>query len=112
MLERLEELARQLGLRVRSERGDFRSGWCRAHGEEMIILNRRLSDGERAAALARLLGEHDLEGVYLLPDVRRALDEAAGRETAADDGAEPEAGAADEGTGTAGGPRAGEGESA
>lgn len=89
MLEALEELARRLGLRLRSERGDFRSGWCRVGGEEMLILNRRLGDSDKARTLARLLGERDLEEVYLLPELREFIDEA--RERARRQAGEPDA---------------------
>lgn len=93
MLEQLEDLARQVGLRVRSERGDFRSGWCKVNGEEMIILNRRLSDGDRAQTLARLLGDQDLEEHYLLPELREFIEDArvrARRQTGPGEGDSPD----------------------
>lgn len=70
LLEGLEEAARALGLRVRVERGSFRSGRCRSKGEELVILNRRLSTRERAQVLARILSGEDLEQAFLKPAVR------------------------------------------
>jgi plasmid stabilization system protein ParE len=97
LLEQLEELARSCGLRVRSERGDFRSGRCRAGDEEMIILNRRLGDGDRALVLARLLGDQDLERLHLRPDLRRFIDQACGRTESSWTNAPPVAGGGEKG---------------
>jgi hypothetical protein len=78
LLEQLEEAARALGLRVRVERGSFRSGRCRAGSEELIILNRRLGSFERAQVLARILAQEDLEQAFLLPAIREKILELGG----------------------------------
>lgn len=72
-LERLEEAARSLGFKVRTERGSFRSGRCRNRDEELIILNRRLSHLERAQVLARILAAANLDTTFLLPAVREQI---------------------------------------
>jgi hypothetical protein len=73
LLEQLEEAARALGLRVRVERGSFRSGRCRSKDQELVILNRRLSTRERAQVLARILAGEDLEQAFLKPAVREFI---------------------------------------
>ena len=75
LLRDLEEAARRLGVRVRTERGVFRSGLCEVQGESMIILNRRLSTADRATVLARILCQLDLEEVHLSPRTREFLEE-------------------------------------
>jgi hypothetical protein len=77
-LERLEEAARHLGFKVRTERGSFRSGRCRSRDEELIILNRRLSHHERSLVLARILAAADLDTTFLLPAVREQIRTLAG----------------------------------
>lgn len=73
LLEQLEEAARALGLRVRVERGSFRSGRCRSRDEELVILNRRLSTRERTQVLARILAAEDLEQTFLKPALREFI---------------------------------------
>lgn len=91
LLEQLEEAARALGLRVRVERGSFRSGRCRSRDEQLVILNRRLSTRERAQVLARILAEEDLEQAFLKPAVREFVAGAGGRaDTAKPPSSEPE----------------------
>ncbi len=75
LLRDLEEAARRLGIRVRTERGTFRSDLCEVQGESMIILNRRLSTADRATVLARILCRLDLEEVHLSPRTREFLEE-------------------------------------
>jgi len=77
-LEGLEEAARSLGFKVRTERGSFRSGRCRSRDEELIILNRRLSTLERAQVLARILAAANLDATFLLPAVREHIRTLAG----------------------------------
>lgn len=79
LLEQLEAAARALGLKVRVERGTFRSGRCRSRSEELIILNRRLGTLERVQVLARILAAEDLEQAFLLPAVREKIRELGGR---------------------------------
>ncbi|MFA7330858.1 MAG: hypothetical protein WC326_07280 [Candidatus Delongbacteria bacterium] len=78
LLSQLEEAARALGLRVRVERGSFRSGRCRSRSDELIILNRRLGTFERAQVLARILAREDLDKAFLLPAVRERILELGG----------------------------------
>jgi hypothetical protein len=80
LLGQLEEAARALGMRVRVERGSFRSGRCRSRDEELVILNRRLSTRERVQVLARILAGEDLERTFLKPSVRGHILELGGLE--------------------------------
>lgn len=87
----LEEALRQLGVRVRRERGGFRGGLCLVDGEPQLVLNRLHPDEAQVAVLAAALREHGGgDQLYLRPAVRAALDDAwaqadAGQADAADD---------------------------
>ena len=72
-----EEVLRQLGVRVRRERGPFRGGLCVVDGEAVVVLNRQHPDEAQAAVLAAALREHGgADGLYLRPAVRAALEDA------------------------------------
>lgn len=72
----LSEVAPQLGLAVRMEKGRFAGGRCTVNGEELIVLNKRHPPERQFAVLAGALRETPIEEVYLKPSVRRALEEA------------------------------------
>lgn len=81
LLSRLEGLAEQLQIPVRyaglaTEELAGRGGLCVLHGERRIIIERTLGCREKARLLAEGLSQFDLEGVYVLPAVRQAIEEA------------------------------------
>ena len=72
----LEDALRRLGVRVRRERGAFRSGLCTVGGEEVVVLNRAHPPEAQVAALAAALRGHaGAEGLWLRPAARAALDD-------------------------------------
>lgn len=72
-----EDALRQLGVRVRRERGTFRGGLCAVDGEAVVVLNRLHPPEAQVAVLARALREHGgVDALYLRPAVRAALDDA------------------------------------
>lgn len=82
MLEKLEELAEKLNVRVRQEAlgerdGDilFRSGTCFFKGERLIILDGRLGPQKKCLALAAELKKLNLSSVFVPPRVRIFLEE-------------------------------------
>ena len=87
----LEQALRQLGVRVRRERGGFRGGLCVVAGEPVLVLNRLHPDEAQVAVLASALREHGgVDELYLRPAVRAALEDAwaqadAGQEADAED---------------------------
>ncbi|MEM1125467.1 MAG: hypothetical protein AAGI71_02360 [Bacteroidota bacterium] len=74
LVREFEEVARQLGLRVRLERGSFRGGYCLVDGEPFVVLNRRHPPEVHVQVLAESLRTQDLDRVYLKPAVRSALE--------------------------------------
>jgi hypothetical protein len=74
LLQELEELAERLGWEIRYEKGDFQSDSCQKDNQHLIIIQKGAPESERATHLARILGQEDLNGVFLLPRVRDFLD--------------------------------------
>ena len=81
LLGHLTDLARRLGLDVRTDQGPFRDGSCRLPSGDgadskrrLIVLNRASPTHKKVAALTRVLSECPLEDVYLLPAVRSAIE--------------------------------------
>src|SRR6266704_1865514 len=77
MTEALEQVAAQVGVRVRYETmtGDTvgAGGLCKLSGEWTVIMDRRTPPAERAATLIEALAEFDTDQVFLPPKVREAL---------------------------------------
>ena len=81
----LSEVAPQLGLRVRMEKGRFAGGLCTVNGEQLIVLNKRHPPERQFAVLAGALRTVPIDEIYLKPSVRRALEEAWQRQDLAAD---------------------------
>lgn len=81
LLALLERAAEALRIPVRyaeiaTEELAGRGGLCVVQGERRIIIERRLSEGEKARLLAHGLAQLDVDAVYLPPAVREAIDAA------------------------------------
>ncbi|MBD3175837.1 MAG: hypothetical protein GF320_11700 [Armatimonadia bacterium] len=74
LLEALEELAGRLDIRIRREsfRGD--GGLCTLRGERLIIMNKSRTPAEQIDLLAASLGQVDLDGLFVPPQVREEID--------------------------------------
>lgn len=77
ILEQLEALAQRMSIKVRYEKCRSRGGLCRFKGEQMIILRKDLTVPDKADLLSRLLSRFPLEDYYLMPEVRKVLEQAA-----------------------------------
>jgi hypothetical protein len=76
ILGELEDVARRLGIEVRSAAGNFRGGRCTVEDDEIIMLNDNHLPETRLRVLATALHDAPLDTIYLKPAVRRALEEA------------------------------------
>lgn len=74
LLENLEDLAERLGIEVRYEPTDGRSGSGVVRGEKVAIIDSEQPLRARADSLARILAAEDHEHVYLPPVVRALLE--------------------------------------
>ncbi len=77
MLEQLEALAQRMSIKVRYEKCKSRGGLCRIKGEQMIIIRKDLTVQDKADLFSRLLCRFPLEDYYLIPEVRKILEQAA-----------------------------------
>lgn len=77
-LAELEALAEKLKVTISYDRftgeGMGAGGLCKVKGEWRVIINRRNSDNERVAILARALGRFDVEDHFLSPKVRALVE--------------------------------------
>jgi len=75
LFEELKSVANELGIRVRFENGDFDGGYCLLKEEKMLVLNRRANVQKKIKTLALGLTEYGLEGVFIRPIVREAIED-------------------------------------
>jgi hypothetical protein len=77
MTEALEQVAVQVGVRVRYETmtGETAGagGLCKLKGQWTVIIDRRTPTADRAAVLIDALAGFDTDGVFLPPQLREAL---------------------------------------
>ena len=78
ILAELEDLAQRLGLTVRYEKlGDedteVHSGRCRLKGEEILLMDKRLTPADRVKILSQELAHQDLSGIYIKPMLKKYL---------------------------------------
>lgn len=79
LLTELQEAARQLGVTVRFEKGDFEGGFCLLRTERVVLVNRRLLPARKASVLAQALHEVGLDNVFLKPAVREYVEDEVAR---------------------------------
>jgi hypothetical protein len=70
----LEQLAGQLGVGIRYEKGDFDGGYCILKAERILVVNKRLSPNRKSSVLALGLSAIGLDSVFLKPAVREWID--------------------------------------
>jgi hypothetical protein len=75
----LQDVARQMGVTVRFERGDFEGGYCILKEQKLLLVNRRLLPTRKAAVLASAMREIGLENVFLKPALRAYIDDEAAK---------------------------------
>ena len=75
LVNELEELARQLQLNIRYEKGDFEGGYCVLREQKILVINKRLTDAKKAITLAQALGEYGIETTYVKPNIRSFIED-------------------------------------
>ena len=61
LVTELEQLAKQLGINIRYEKGDFEGGFCVLKEQKVVVVNKRLLDSRKASALALALNDYGIE---------------------------------------------------
>jgi hypothetical protein len=75
LIEELHEVASQLGVAIRYERGDFEGGYCILRDQKLLLVNRRLLPARKASVLAIAMHEIGLDDMYLKPAVREYIED-------------------------------------
>ena len=78
----LEILADRLGITVRYEPlkidGALHTGgYCRVRGQDFVIIHKKASPREKVQVLVQALKRFDLSHLYVLPTVRKLMEDAA-----------------------------------
>lgn len=74
ILQQLEAVAKQIGVKVVYDDLRGEGGFCRCKDRHYLILNSRLSQAQKIDLLAQGLANFDLNGVSLIPEVRILLE--------------------------------------
>jgi hypothetical protein len=79
LLDQLKQIAGTLGTEVREEKlarevgYSVRSGPCRVHGQDVVLLDTNAALAERIEAMLEFLAARDLEAVYMEPELREMI---------------------------------------
>jgi hypothetical protein len=71
----LEEVARQLGITLRYEKGDFDGGYCILKDQRTLVVNKKLHEMRKASILAVALHEIGIDSVFVKPAVREYIED-------------------------------------
>ena len=75
MIVELESVAREMGVQLRYEKGDFDGGYCLLREERVIVVNKKLAPNRKASVISQAFGELGIENVYLKPAVRMFIED-------------------------------------
>jgi hypothetical protein len=79
LIQEFHDLAGQLGITIRYDKGDFEGGYCILKDQRLLLVNRKLMPTKKAAVLAAALQEIGLENVFLKPAVREFIEDEAAK---------------------------------
>jgi murein endopeptidase len=79
LVKELEELAAQLGIKVRYEKGDFDGGYCILKDQKILVVNKRIFDNRKTSVLAQGIYEIGVENVFVKPAVRQYIEDEVAR---------------------------------
>ena len=75
ILAELHELAKQIGVTIRYEKGDFEGGYCILKDQRVLLVNKRLFPQRRSAILGIAMHEMGLDNVYVKPALREYIED-------------------------------------
>jgi hypothetical protein len=75
-IEDLKNIAREQGITVRFEKGDFKGGFCILKASKMIVINKNSDIKRKAITLIRALKEIGLDrSVYVNPKLQQFIED-------------------------------------
>jgi hypothetical protein len=75
----LEKLAKQLGINIRYEKGDFEGGFCVLKEQKVVVVNKRLLDSRKASALALALNDYGVKLTDISDKLRLFIEDEAAK---------------------------------
>ncbi len=75
IIDELKQVALQLGVTVRFEKGDFKGGFCIVKENKIIVINKFANTQRKATILATALKELGIDDIYINPRLREIIDE-------------------------------------
>lgn len=75
LIRELEDLAVQLGIKVRYEKGNFDGGYCILKEQKILVVNKKLFDNRKTSVLAQGISEIGIDDVFVKPIVRQYIED-------------------------------------
>ncbi len=75
LIKELEDLATQLGIKIRYEKGNFEGGYCILKEQKILVVNKKLFDNRKTSVLAQGIAEIGIDDVFVKPIVRRYIED-------------------------------------
>lgn len=75
IIQELESVAEQLGVRLRYEKGDFEGGYCVLKDQKLLVVNKRLPDARKASSVAVGLSQYGIDDTFLKPSLRQYIED-------------------------------------
>ncbi len=79
IIQELHDVAQQLGVTIRYERGDFEGGYCILKEQKILLVNKRLMPNRKASVLAAAMQEIGMENIFLRPALRAYIEDEAAK---------------------------------
>jgi hypothetical protein len=79
LIQDLESVAQQLGVRLRYEKGDFEGGFCVLREQKLLVVNKRLPDARRASSVAVGLAQYGIDETFIKPTLRQYIEDEAAK---------------------------------
>lgn len=75
LIQELELIAQQLGIKIRYEKGNFDGGFCILKDQKVLVVNKKLFDNQKSSILARGIAEIGIDNLYIKPAVRQYIED-------------------------------------
>ena len=79
IIQELHDIARQLGVTIRYEKGDFEGGYCILKAQRILLVNKKLMPNRKASVLASAMQEIGMENIFLKPALRAYIEDEAAK---------------------------------
>lgn len=75
ILEELERFVREIGLKLRYERGDFEGGYCVLKDQKMIVINKLANTQKRISLLAQSIVEIGVDENLMTDEIKSVIED-------------------------------------